>query len=134
MLIMKQYNQTSRTRTLAKTTVNRPAPVATDQPAALASEEPKPRKLLPPTTVEGYTDGDDRKAKYLAHIVELSFKIFVVIPYYLNEISGAAVQWNDPPKGQPIHTARPIRSFDEAQQVAKSWASVTFATNASLYR
>lgn len=82
--------------------------------------------------VEAFTDGTDRRAYGRAKVHQIAQNVFVVIPFYVREISGPVIQWTVPPIGRPLLTKEPITSFTEASDVFKTWLMRTFAENAQM--
>lgn len=79
--------------------------------------------------IEAYTAGEEWRAHARAHLREIRPGIFVVIPFYLRQISGPEVPWQSPEPGSAVQTISPITNFDQAHDILAWWATQTFAAN-----
>jgi hypothetical protein len=82
------------------------------------------------TLIEAYTDGTDRRAHAQAWEIEIAPDRLEVVPIRLREVAGPDVKWHTPAREQPILTANPIRTRQEAVNVLAVWAMRTFAEHA----
>jgi hypothetical protein len=71
--------------------------------------------------IEVWTDGE-RRALARAKLIEKSPDQFAFIPFYLREVAGPNIHWDEPAAGEPISTTTASVTFDEAHELLKSWA------------
>ncbi len=93
------------------------------------------RNLLPRArapiecSIVAYSLGDTPRALAQARLIEVSPKLFTLVPFYLRELCGPDVPWLSPEPGSAIQTNSPITSFNEAHDVLAWWATKALAMN-----